>query len=96
MGACCTTSKTERELEFSKSREIGKLFFLFLVNSLKSNKKLYATLIRIQSRLRGLISRKKTRAMIVNSHTRFVPNESNAKYFPSDSMKIVTIYLINF
>merc|ERR1712032_630871 len=80
MGACCATPKTEGELEFSKSKE--------LINTLKNNAKLYATLIRIQARFRGLISRKKTRSLNVHSNTRFIPNDMNAKYFPSNTTKI--------
>ena len=60
-----------------------------LVNTLKNNKKLFGTLIRIQARIRGLISRKKTRSMNINSNTRFPKIDSNSKYFFSNTTKIV-------
>ena len=58
-----------------------------LVKKLKSNPKLFFTILRIQSRLRGLIIRKKVKAFKINS--KFQPNDSNTNFFISKSNKIV-------
>jgi hypothetical protein len=54
---------------------------------LKSNKRLFFTLCRIQARMRGIISRKNVKGM--TKGRKFMPNDSYNKYTTVTSSKIV-------
>ena len=78
MGCSCVNKREETDLNTGFSAEISKIF--------KTNEKLKFTLIRIQSRLRGLLVRQKMRNII--RPKKFMPNDSSNKYTLISSNKI--------
>ena len=78
MGCSCVIRKEESDLNTGLSSEF--------INTFKNNKKLLITLIRIQSRLRGLVVRKKVKSLV--RPKKFMPNDSSNKYTIISSNKI--------
>lgn len=93
MGTCsCINSsaaKPEVELDLQRVKEISIIDLLKLAQKLKSNKHLFATLYRIQAKIRGLIIRNKVRS--AQRVRKFMPNDSYNKFTTVNNSKIVHI-----
>lgn len=96
MGASCTClnqtkEKTDYILDSNRAKEIGKqnkIFIKYKVNEISKNRKLLFNLIRLQSRFRGIISRKKVRHLVKGSY-QFSGNYNSYKPVMSSNTRIV-------
>lgn len=93
--SCIKSSKMEKvdfSLDSNRIRELSNKYInkiLCIANQLKSNFKIYATLIRVQAKIRGLIVRNKVKSNTYQ-HVKMMPyHDPDSRFKPAIIKKIV-------
>lgn len=80
MGCNCVTGKTEDEIDNQHIQNV--------VNQIKNNPKLLSQIRRIQSRIRGLLLRKKISSILNGEKNTLTPNVSSTRFITVANSKI--------
>ena len=105
MGTCSCMKREENpksDVEFykikdisKKRRKIIKINNKFLVGKVSNDQRMRKLIIKAQSIFRGLILRKKVKTIRISKRNFLMRDESNQRFTPTKSFKIVKYYIQN-